>query len=53
MGRQLNKPEILLQAKESYGEALTTIAAAVEDPAESRSDELLSSISLIGFYEVS
>jgi hypothetical protein len=51
MGKQLSKPDLLIQAKVSYGKALILINAALSDPQAARTDEVLLTISLIGFYE--
>lgn len=45
-------PEAERDAFSSYAKALTSTRAALQDPVESMSDEILMAICLLGFYEV-
>ena len=46
-------PQVMVAARQSYAKALRLINAALRDPVESKTDQTLSAILLLGLFEVS
>ncbi|KAL9131458.1 MAG: hypothetical protein Q9217_000606 [Psora testacea] len=48
---KIQKPETLLQVRETYGKALTATRISLQDPIASLADETLMAVCLLGWYE--